>query len=219
MLLEALWSFFEEDIFWIRSSQDESSLLFNPYQDLIPEVDLPNADQLRRENLYRYLASMSGWPPCLVVGEAPGWRGCRFSGIPFTSEAQLVSSVLPFSGFRSSQRSSPYTEASATLFWRIMKPYHPQFLVWNCIPFHPHQPGVPLSNRAPSEAEIRKFSPSLARLISLLAPRQVIAIGKSAQKALTMLGISCIAVRHPAHGGSKEFGVKMARILQSLHSD
>jgi len=189
--------------------------LFNLYYDLIPGVDLPRADQLRRENFYYYLASITEWPQYLVIGEAPGWRGCRFSGIPFTSEAQLVSGVLPFTGKQSSLRSYPNCESSATIFWRVMQPYHSQFLVWNCIPYHPHKLGVPLSNRSPTEAEVRNFAPSLDELISLLAPGQVIAVGKSAQKALTLLGIPCIAVRHPAHGGLKEFSSKMARILQS----
>ena len=217
MLLETLWAFFEREVFWLPHSQVGVNSLFNPYSDLIPGVDLPNADHSRRENLHNYLASITEWPHILIIGEAPGWRGCRFSGVPFTSEAQLVSGRTPFPGSQSSLRSSPYSEASATIFWRVMRPYHPQFLVWNCIPFHPFEPGEPLSNRHPTEAEIGNFAPLLARLVSLLAPNQVIAIGKSAERALFLLGMPCFTARHPAHGGSKDFSSKMARILQSSH--
>ncbi len=189
--------------------------MINPYRDPIPGVDLPNADRLRRENLHNYLASITEWPRYLALGEAPGWRGCRFSGVPFTNEAQLVTGALPFSGSQTSLRASPYCEASATIFWRVMRPYHPRFLVWNCVPFHCHKSGEPLSNRSPTMAEIDDLTPLLARLISLLAPEQVIAIGKSARRALFQLGFHCLEVRHPSHGGSTEFGASMVRILQS----
>ena len=81
---------------------------FNPYLDIDNEVDLANAAQIRRININNYLSSFRRQPRVLVLGEAPGWRGCRFSGIPFTSEAQLISQSLPFSGRPSSRRKLPY---------------------------------------------------------------------------------------------------------------
>ena len=45
--------------------------------------------ELLRSRLGTYLASRSG-APILLVGEAPGYRGARVSGVPFTSERQLT---------------------------------------------------------------------------------------------------------------------------------
>ena len=44
---------------------------------------------LRRDRLAAYLEQRAG-APILLVGEAPGYRGARVSGIPFTSERQLT---------------------------------------------------------------------------------------------------------------------------------
>jgi hypothetical protein len=46
---------------------------------------------LRRARLAAYLESRAE-APLLLVGEAPGYRGARVSGIPFTSERQLTGS-------------------------------------------------------------------------------------------------------------------------------
>jgi len=73
---------------------------------------------------------------------APGYKGCRFSGVPFTSEAQLSSGLLPFKGDRSSCMNQPWSENTATIFWRVMMRYHPDFIAWNCFPFHPHEPNT-----------------------------------------------------------------------------
>ncbi|MBN2548181.1 MAG: uracil-DNA glycosylase [Anaerolineales bacterium] len=177
------------------------------------QVDLPAAAQLRQQNLYAYLASFRQKPGLLLVGEAPGWRGCRFSGIPFTSEAQLCSQELPFNGVRTSKRDLPYSEATATVFWKFMVPYQQRFIVWNCIPYHPHRAGLSLTNRCPTRAEIRDHAGLLAGLVERLEPRQVIAIGKSAQWALLQLGLKPRLVRHPAHGGAKEFERNIQSIL------
>jgi hypothetical protein len=147
-----------------------------------------------------------------LVGEAPGWHGCRFSGVPFTSELQLVEGRLPFSGQISSHSGAPHAESSATIFWQALKPHHPQFFIWSSVPFHPHLPGEPLSNRTPARQELREFLPVLSEVLRLLEPKQVLAVGRQAQQALAWLEIPDIALRHPSHGGATEFkaGIKEA---------
>ena len=47
--------------------------------------------KIRRQNLYIYLNFMQNLPTSvLLVGEAPGHRGCKLTGIPFTSEKILM---------------------------------------------------------------------------------------------------------------------------------
>jgi uracil-DNA glycosylase family 4 len=136
---------------------------------------------LLRERLVAYLEAGRN-APLLLVGEAPGYRGARVSGIPFTSERQLTGA-------------GP-AEASATIVHRALDELglREEVLLWNVVPTHP---GTSCSNRAPTAAEVRL---GLAFVESLAAGRQVLAVGRVAARAL-----DCPAVRHPSHGGAAAF--------------
>ncbi len=142
----------------------------------------------RRARLAAYLEARAG-APLLLVGEAPGYRGARVSGIPFTSERQLTGA-------------GP-AEATATIVHRVLAELGltEQVLLWNVVPTHP---GTATSNRAPTRAEVaagRVFADELA------AGRRVVAVGRIAHAAL-----GGTYVRHPSHGGAAEF----ARALRDL---
>src|SRR5437588_13067176 len=52
------------------------------------------ANCTRRGNLELYLREMSArGPGVMLVGEAPGYKGCRLTGVPFTSETILLAGV------------------------------------------------------------------------------------------------------------------------------
>jgi uracil-DNA glycosylase len=205
VILQDVWDLISSNFFNEDFESNSRKGLFNLYHGAVSEFERPNADRIRQDNLHAYLESFKTLPRVLIVGEAPGWRGCRFSGVPFTSESQLFSASLPFQGQPTSLHQRPYSEATATVFWRVMAKYHPQFLVWNCVPFHAHRPGKPLSNRRPSNGEITRYLPLLARLISLLQPDRVIAVGRCAERTLNSIGIAALPVRHPSHGGAAVF--------------
>ncbi len=51
-----------------------------------------NTNEIRRKNLEGYLNKMAGLKPnVLLVGEAPGYRGCGRVGMPFSSEKIVLS--------------------------------------------------------------------------------------------------------------------------------
>jgi hypothetical protein len=100
MILQDIWNFCQKEIFSVQSTD----ILFNQYKDFDGRVDLPHAAEVRKKNLFNYLQSFQKKPEYLVVAEAPGPWGCRFSGIALTSERQLTSNLFPFSGMISSRK-------------------------------------------------------------------------------------------------------------------
>src|SRR5690606_27931819 len=115
------------------------ALSFNPYRDYDARFDLPEAPARRRQNLRNYLAAYEQRPPVFLLAEAPGPWGCRFSGVPLVSEAQLADAQFPLAGQPTSQQEMPHHEYSAKIYWRVLQPYFPHFFTWNTMPFHPHQ--------------------------------------------------------------------------------
>lgn len=220
MVLHSLWRLFENRIFNISPS----GCLFNQYRDRNAKVDLINAAEIRRSNLFNYLGSFKGQPSVALIGEAPGPWGCRFSGIPFTGERQLIANALPFTGQQSSKdksliklkKTAPYVSNSATLFWSTMLQHHPNFLVWNCIPYHPYKDGNILSVRTPATREVLHFADILSDILSLLKPEKIVAVGKKAEFSMKHLGILCSYVRHPSQGGAVKFGKGIKKIFNTL---
>ena len=213
-LADAIWPLFERLLFPVRGSDD----LFNPYRDSYPDLDHPEAPALRRSNLRAYVAAYRERPPLFLLVEAPGPWGCRFSGVPITSEAQLVDPGFPLDGAVSNATGEPHTEYSASIFWRILQPAFPHFFVWNTVPFHPHRAGEPLTIRAPRQREIDAQAELTAGLLEVLRPRRVLAVGRKAERALARLGRDATYVRHPSQGGAKLFeaGVREALAAEGI---
>ncbi len=206
---------FERELFAIPSSDD----LFNMYQDRVDgNRDLQDAPSIRRENLRNYLRAYPNRPPVLLMIEAPGPWGCRFSGVPITSEAQLLESDFPIDGKRTSVDTKPMTEYSANIFWRILRPYFPQFFIWNTVPFHPFHAGRPDTIRGPRVSEIRQFAELNRAVIDALQPEQIYAVGRKAERLLQQeLGLECRYVRHPSQGGATLFEASMLEAFKTTH--
>jgi len=144
---------------------------------------------VRRARLETYLESRRA-APVLLVGEAPGYRGARVSGIPFTSERQLTGS-------------GP-AEATATIVQRVLSELGVAegVLLWNVVPTHP---GTATSNRPPTPAEVRAgrvFAEELAR------GRLVVCVGRVAHGAL-----GGAYVRHPSRGGARAFEAALRALI------
>ncbi len=138
----------------------------------------------------RYLEARTD-APLLLVGEAPGYRGARISGIPFTSERQLTGR-------------GP-AEVTATIVHRVLVELglDEQVLLWNVVPTHP---GTATSNRRPSGAEV---AAGLEFARELAAGRRVIAVGRIAAVAL-----DAPYVRHPSHGGAAVFSHGLRALIE-----
>ena len=66
--------------------------VFNPWTDRNADDRGRNGPRARRERLAAHLNVEATH---LLIGEAPGYQGCRISGIPFTSERLLIAGEIP----------------------------------------------------------------------------------------------------------------------------
>ena len=182
----------------------------------------PN-NAVRRANLKLYLQAMAErMPSTLMVMEAPGYRGCRLTGVPATSRKILLEGLPELglfgvgAGFRDVDERGferIYGEQTATIVWSALAGLGTVPLIWNVFPFHPHKKGQALSNRKPRKAETRLGAEMLDHLRSLWGFKQMIAVGNVAHETLTVLGIDCLKVRHPAQGGKNDFIAGLTAIL------
>src|SRR5215471_9557601 len=68
-----------------------SGAVFNPWWEVDRQNDVgPNAPRIRRKQLRAYLRTRLGKAKLAVIGEALGYRGGHFTGIPMTSERMLL---------------------------------------------------------------------------------------------------------------------------------
>jgi hypothetical protein len=212
MMLDDLWDLFQEQVFPVSSDER----LFNPYGGRNESCDRRTAAHIRRENLRNYLACFKAPPPVLLIGEAPGPWDCRFSGVPITGERHLLDPEFPLHGRQSSTAERPHASNSSVLFWSVMLDSFPRFLIWNSVPLHPHKEGEPLSVRGPKQSEVRRFRPVVDRVVSIVEPRVVVAMGRKAEGTLEAIGVACTYVRHPSHGGAKPFEQGMRRVFEDV---
>lgn len=195
------------------SKCEHQESLFNPFKDICPINDLPNASEIRCENLRIFLeAQLRNKPKYLWIAEAPGYNGTRRSGVFLVSEKHFdeVSEKIKSDKFSIATKTEPKIARSVTIMWTLMKEL-PEFpLTFDVLPFHPFKKGNVLSNRTPMKSEIQKNLHYLKTLIDWFKPEKIIAIGRKAQTALQALNVPFDYVRHPAHGGQTEFinGIK-----------
>lgn len=210
--MKDLWSVIKDQVFDVESTAE----LFNPYASINPEFDREDAASIRRENLRRYVFDHEKGVSLLLVAEAPGPWGCRFSGVPFTSETHLVDLNFPLSGCQSSLRDKPYTEYSAGIYWRLLSPYYDSIFTWNTVPLHPHDADDPLSIRTPRQAEIEFFLPVMEKIVRAFNPQITLAVGRKAENALRRIGVDARYVRHPSQGGARLFEVGVLEAINEL---
>jgi uracil-DNA glycosylase len=205
-----------------------SGAVFNPWWQIDEENDIGRiAPIIRRQQLRAYVQERMGRAKLVVVGEALGYRGGRFSGIPMTSERMLLRKQRHIvAGIKPRRTSKPekcpdgFSEPTATIVWGTLlrlglKPE--QFVLWNAFPWHSFEPrrGL-LSNRTPNKWEQAVGLPALKTFLELFPCDQIVALGKIAAAQLEELNVNVPCIRHPASGGAKLFRQQIARIVNKL---
>jgi len=181
-------------------------------------------NSVRRNNLLTYLKQMYRLKPkVILVGEAPGYRGCRLTGVPFTSEHLLMNNIegLALFGKDNGYRLALETEkllkeATATIIWSTLVEHDIMALSWNAFPFHPHKEGDGGSNRTPLRKELLIGEKPLLKIIEMYNIETVVAVGNKSEESLCNLKIRYKKVRHPAQGGKNEFVKGIKEVKENL---
>jgi uracil-DNA glycosylase len=214
----------------LRQSPNDAA--FNPWWQVDRENDIDrNAPGIRRRHLRAYFQERLHKVKLVVIGEALGYRGGHFSGIPMTSERILLgkkkeNGIVPehvFSSIKAKRTSkreqclNGFSEPTATIVWSSLlklnlKPE--QFVLWKAFPWHSFNPrrGL-LSNRMPTREEQSAGRLVLEAFLDLFPCNEIVALGKIAGAQLEQLGVNAHCIRHPASGGAKLFREQIAKLV------
>lgn len=208
----------------------------NPYSMSRHGVDIgPEAPGIRCRQLRAYLQRRKDTARLMLVAEAPGYQGARFSGIAMTCERTLLGqksgvpaeAVLgdvpatrtshPGTGRNRPEQAHGFCEPTASIVWRelVALGLADRAVLWNVFPFHPHRADAPLTNRTPSRAEVAAHLDIIADLHAAFAPARVICIGNTARDHLQPLYPDLPALRHPANGGASKFRDGLRRLVNA----
>jgi uracil-DNA glycosylase len=203
-----------------------SGAVFNPWWEFDEENDIgPRTPAIRRKHLVAYFRERLSKARLAIVGEALGYRGGHFSGIPMTSErmllgkqADIVAGIKPRRTSKPSVCPDGFSEPTATIVWGALLKIGvlpDEFVLWNAFPWHSFDPrrGL-LSNRRPNKLEQLSGRPVLKAFLELFPCEQIVALGKIAAAQLEQLGLNAHCVRHPASGGARLFREQIAKIVE-----
>jgi uracil-DNA glycosylase len=215
--------------------QSPPGAVFNPWWQVDKQNDIDcNAPAIRRKHLRAYLQRRLGRVKLVVIGEALGYRGGHFTGIPMTSERILLgkketAGIKPehvFSSFkaRRTSRCQPcpdgFSEPTATIVWSTLlrlglRPE--EFVLWNAFPWHSFDPrrGL-LSNRMPNKSERSAGLSVLKTFLDLFPCEKIIALGNVAASQLKELNVESHRVRHPASGGARLFRKGIGMVVKEV---
>jgi hypothetical protein len=209
----------------LQAGPDSPSCVFNPWRDHDERDRAPRREMpaRRRDNMGHYLQARARSARVMLLGEAPSHRGCRFTGIAFCSEVELLHkreqvARAPLAFTSRDADDKPMSERSAAILWDEMERggcAH-QVVLWNAFPWHPYLPEEraasgpcgPCSNRKPRRPEVEQGRDVLDALLACFThPLRVYAVGKVAEEALARWGKvrSAGYLRHPSMGGEARF--------------
>ncbi len=193
--------------------------LFNPWSQCSEDDLYADAHLQRQTRFFQHLSAPN--PRLILIGEAAGYQGCRYSGIPFTSERLVLEGAIPrvdAKGIeRISSRTRPWSEPSATIVWKILAELElsDATVLFNAVPWHPEGIKGPGSNRTPSQAEKGEGRPYLKQFLELFPNIPVAALGNVSSQTLSALEVTHHKVRHPAYGGATQFREGLSQLVHA----
>lgn len=202
----------EIEVFYQRLKKRKNSLtVYNPYRD-----------DFKLENLKQYLEQV--WEQkgkrVMLVGEAPGYKGARLTGIPFSSGKLFDEVEHPFLERLKHkielEEDKLVSENTASIVWRYLQTTEVVPLFWNAFPFHPHPSRIQKKNRAPLKAEVIEGAEFLQMLVDIFEPDEIAGLGRKGAECLQSIlpEHEIRYIRHPSYGGKSDFIIGMDKLFR-----
>ena len=194
---------------------------FNPYSSRCSVYDLANAPVIRSQVLLSMLEKATKMEiDSMWIGRDLGYRGGRRTGLALTDDVNIYAHAKRWGvPIKRPTKGDVVVERTAAVVWNVLSKIEAPVFLWNVFPLHPHEPGIPFSNRSHNSHERRVGEEILYELIRLLMPRQLIAIGSdAAQTVCHLVGKRhVVQVRHPSYGGQRQFFAQMRELYTSSY--
>ena len=137
-------------------------------------------------------------PKVLLVGEAPGFRGMRITGVPFTNRTMFEGPANGFGLFGPGKgyvlpadAAGVAAEPMATVMWEVLAELEFLPLLWSACPWHTHRPRAAAVQ---PHAQLRRSGPRDAVLAGAdgQSPIEtVVAVGNVAHPACSAAAWTC----------------------------
>ncbi len=150
---------------------------------------------IRCRNIAKYYQRRAG-AGVLIVSQAPGHLGGRWSGIPLTDTDSIASGRLGEDYEFSLIRSEPSSEAVR----EGLGSHWGDVFLWSVVPWHPAGRCLD-SNRKPSQIEVSAGIEVLRYVLAHREFRAVAALGEVASGALNRLHVRHRVLPHPFYAG------------------
>lgn len=156
----------------------------------------PWKEKTQQENLNKFLNTYGESAEYILIGEAPGRKGCVKSGVPFC-DCNTLQHLLE-------EQESKENNIKETSAQRIYETFKNNFIAWNVFPIQPCKENG--TNRTPKKEELKKGAKYLKDFLDIFNSKKktIILVGSKAQKREREISSICgkdvkiIKVIHPS---------------------
>jgi len=123
---------------------------FNPYSDRCAIHDHQDAPRKRSDALSKIVTSaQSSGVDAIWIGRDLGYRGGRRTGLALTDDVHLAQHAARWQvSFERPTIGLGMPERTAAVVWDLLAGIDAKIFLWNVFPLHPHEEGLPFSNRS-----------------------------------------------------------------------
>lgn len=191
---------------------------FNPYADHCEVHDRSDAPQRRAQGLSDVIEqAVLRSVDAIWIGRDLGYRGGRRTGLALTDDVHVECHAKRWNvHVERHTKGEAVGERTAAVIWSMLHQIDQAVFLWNVFPLHPHEAGLPFTNRQHNAGERRAGEELLNLLVDLLRPRRLVAVGNDAFGAATRVAGHCpvTLVRHPSYGGQRQFETQIATLYE-----